>query len=260
MDIETFLTPGLGDATYLVASDGEAALIDPQRDWWRFVDAAERWGWRITHVLETHVHNDYVSGATQIREATGAEIVAPARGAYEFPWRKADDGYSVAIGNLNLVAAATPGHTPEHLSWQIVPVGSTEPTAVLTGGSLLVGSAGRSDLLGPTRMPELAEDQFHSVQRLASLPDHVRILPTHGAGSFCVTGPARPERESTIGIERRRNPFLQVADSDAFRRLMQERLGKYPAYYAHVADINRRGPARRDTVSLAHGVDADQAR
>jgi len=248
MDIETFLTPGLGDATYLVASEGEAALVDPQRDAWRFIEAADRWGWRITHVLETHVHNDYVSGARQVHEQTGALIVAPAAGGYRFPWHAADEGDAVTIGGLSLVGMATPGHTPEHLAWQIVPTGSTVPTAVLTGGSLLVGSAGRPDLLGPELLPTLALDQYRSLQRLAALPDDVRILPTHGAGSFCVSGPVGTERESTVGHERESNPYLRVADSAAFRQLVDERLDRYPAYYNHMAEINRAGPTLRDGV------------
>lgn len=246
MEIETFLTPGLGDATYLVASEGEAALIDPQRDAWRFVEAAERWGWRITHVLETHVHNDYVSGAHEARSLTGAEIVAPARGGYLFPWRAVDEGDYVEVGSLRLVSMATPGHTPEHIAWQIVAEGSTDPAAVLTGGSLLVGSAGRPDLLGPELLPSLAADQFRSIQRLAALPEDVRILPTHGAGSFCVSGAVSVERETTVALERAGNPYLKLADAHAFSRFIGERLGRYPAYYAHVADINRLGPALRD--------------
>ena len=248
MDIETFLTPGLGDATYLVASEGEAALVDPQRDAWRFIEAAERWGWRITHVLETHVHNDYVSGARQVHEQTGAQIVAPAAGAYRFPWHAAGEGDAVKIGKLSLVSMATPGHTPEHIAWQILSGDDTVPAAVLTGGSLLVGSAGRPDLLGPDLFPRLANDQFRSLQRLAALPDDVRILPTHGAGSFCVSGPVGTERESTVGQEREHNPYLRVADSAKFRKFVEQRLGRYPAYYEFMADINRAGPTLHDGV------------
>jgi hydroxyacylglutathione hydrolase len=248
MDIQMFLTPGLGDATYLVASEGEAALIDPQRDAWRFIDAADRWGWRITHVLETHVHNDYVSGARQVHDATGAEIVAPASGGYRFPWRAAGEGSAIAIGDVCLVGMATPGHTPEHIAWQIVPGGADVPAAILTGGSLLVGSAGRPDLLGPELLPTLAQDQFRSLQRLAALPGDVRILPTHGAGSFCVSGPVSTDRESTIATELATNPYLRVADENAFRQLVDSRLGRYPAYYDHMAEINRSGPALRDVV------------
>src|SRR6185437_6303043 len=144
MDLELFHTPGLGDSTYLLASGGEAVLVDPQRDAWRFVEAAQQRGWRIRHVLETHVHNDYVSGALETRAATDAEIVAPARGAYEFAHRPVDEGDWVEIGGLRLTAWATPGHTPEHLAWVVSDVERSDaPTAVFTGGSLLVGSVGR---------------------------------------------------------------------------------------------------------------------
>ncbi len=112
MDLEVFQTPGLGDASYLLASGGEAVLVDPQRDAWRFLEIAEARGWRVRHVLETHVHNDYLSGALETQAATGAEIVAPARGQYEFEHRAVDDGDGVAIGGLRLTAWATPGHTP----------------------------------------------------------------------------------------------------------------------------------------------------
>src|SRR5687768_3255866 len=158
MDLELFVTPGLGDTSYLLASGGEAVLVDPQRDAWRFVEVAEARGWRIRHVLETHVHNDYVSGALETRAATGADVVAPARGRYEFEHRGADDGDAIDIGGLRLTAWATPGHTPEHLAWIVSSIDAPPPVngtpnagavAAFTGGRLLVGTAGRTDLLGP---------------------------------------------------------------------------------------------------------------
>lgn len=236
-----FLTPGLGDATWLVASDGEAALVDPQRDVARFLDAADRQGWRITHVLETHCHNDYVSGALEVRAATGAEIVAPARGGYRFRHRAADEGAAVAVGDISLVAMATPGHTPEHLAWQVVGGTDGTPHAVLTGGSLLVGTAGRTDLLGPEHTQGLTGDQFRSLRRLARLPDAVRILPTHGAGSFCSAGSPGGDRSSTVGRERATNELLQTVNRARFQRLLLDGLGRWPAYYGHMSEINRTG-------------------
>lgn len=253
MDIEMFLTPGLGDATWLVGSDGEAALVDPQRDAARFLEAADRRGWRITHVLETHVHNDYVSGALEVRAATGAEIVAPARGGYRFPFRAADEGAAVAVGGISLVAMATPGHTPEHLAWQVLDDTGGTPKAILTGGSLLVGTAGRTDLLGSERTPGLTDDQFRSLRRLARLPDDVRILPTHGAGSFCSAGPAGGDRSTTVGQERATNELLQTANKGRFQRLLLGGLGRWPAYYGHMAEINRTG------APLVRGVRAPAA-
>ncbi|HXI45550.1 MAG TPA: MBL fold metallo-hydrolase, partial [Candidatus Acidoferrales bacterium] len=150
MELQPFATEGLGDTSYLLASEGEAVLVDPQRDAWRFIAAAEARGWRISHVLETHVHNDYVSGALETRAATGAEIVAPARGGYRFTVRGADEGDVLEVGALRITALATPGHTPEHLAWLVGSVDDPEaPLAIFSGGSLLVGSAGRTDLLGP---------------------------------------------------------------------------------------------------------------
>jgi glyoxylase-like metal-dependent hydrolase (beta-lactamase superfamily II) len=119
MDLEIFPTPGLGDSSYLLASGGEAVLVDPQRDAWRFVEAAARRGWRIRHVLETHVHNDYLSGALETRAETGADVVAPARGRYEFEHRAVEDGDVLDLGDLRITAWATPGHTPEHLAWVV---------------------------------------------------------------------------------------------------------------------------------------------
>jgi glyoxylase-like metal-dependent hydrolase (beta-lactamase superfamily II)/rhodanese-related sulfurtransferase len=241
MDIEMFLTPGLGDATWLIGSEGEAALVDPQRDAARFLDAADRRGWRITHVLETHCHNDYVSGALEVRAATGAEVVAPARGGYRFPHRAADEGHAVAIGGISLVAMATPGHTPEHLAWQVLGGTDGTPEAILTGGSLLVGTAGRTDLLGSDHTAGLTDDQFRSLRRLARFPDAVRVLPTHGAGSFCTASPAGAGRSSTMGAERATNELLQTVQRARFSSLLLGGLGRWPAYYGHMAEINRSG-------------------
>jgi len=245
MDLELFVTPGLGDASYLLANGGEAVLVDPQRDAWRFLEVAERRRWRVRHVLETHVHNDYLSGAIEARAATGAEIVAPARGGYQFAHRAVDDGDSLELGGVRLTALATPGHTPEHLAWLVTGLGGEdEPTAVFTGGSLLVGSVGRTDLLGPALTDALTTDQQRSLRRLAELADGIQVLPTHGAGSFCSAGPMSAGRTTTIGTERLANPTFALADGspEAFRGLVLGELGRVPDYYAHMAGINRRGP------------------
>jgi glyoxylase-like metal-dependent hydrolase (beta-lactamase superfamily II)/rhodanese-related sulfurtransferase len=246
MDVELFTTEGLGDASYLVASEGEAALVDPQRDAWRFLAAAEARGWRVTRVLETHVHNDYLSGALETRAATGAEIVAPAGGGYAFPHRGADEGTAVEVGALRLTAMATPGHTPEHLSWAIGRADApadAPPEGVFTGGSLLVGTAGRTDLLGEERVDELSTLQEATLRRLGRLPPGVRVFPTHGAGSFCSAGPAAPSRTTTIGLELAGNPVLGAVDSAGFRDALLSGLGRYPAYYADMSPLNRAGPA-----------------
>ena len=245
MDLELFTTAGLGDTSYLVASEGEAALVDPQRDAWRFLAVAEARGWRVTHVLETHVHNDYLSGAFETRAATKAQIVAPARGAYEFQHLGADEGSEILVGALRLRALATPGHTPEHLAWAVSAADAgpdSPPEAVFSGGSLLVGSAGRTDLLGAARTEELTRLQAASLRRLAALPVATRILPTHGAGSFCSAGPVSSTRTTTIGRELAANIALASASDGDFQEVMLEGLGRYPAYYDRMAPLNRAGP------------------
>ncbi len=241
MDVEVFVTDGLGDSSYLVRSGEEAVLVDPQRDAWRFLRAAEIKGARIRAVLETHVHNDYVSGAQEVQAATGAEIVAPAMGGYRFPHRPAAEGEEVRVGDLRLVAMATPGHTPEHLAWLAHEGEATMPRAVFTGGSLLVGSTGRTDLLGPQFAGELTHAQFGSIRRLATLPDEVEVLPTHGAGSFCVAVMPATRRTTTIGQERRDNLLFRAADEGAFGEELRSELMAWPTYYRHMAPINRAG-------------------
>jgi glyoxylase-like metal-dependent hydrolase (beta-lactamase superfamily II)/rhodanese-related sulfurtransferase len=270
MDLELFVTPGLGDASYLLASGRDAVLVDPQRDAWRFLEIAEQRGWRVRHVLETHVHNDYLSGAIETHVATGAEIAAPARGRYEFAHRPMDEGDWLEIGSLRLTAWATPGHTPEHLVWAVEDLAGPAPEraaaanaprmpdAVFTGGSLIVGSAGRTDLLGPALTDALTSDQQRTLRRLSELSDAVEILPTHGAGSFCSAGPASSRRVSTIGAERFANPTFALAGGppDAFRAQALGDLGRYPAYYAHMAGINRRGPRVLGRLILPPALDA----
>ena len=280
MDLEVFITEELGDASYLVASDGQAAIVDPQRDAWRFLAVAERRGWRVRHVIETHVHNDYVSGAHEVRAATGAGIVVPARGGYTFDHTPADEGTQVRIGDLTLVARATPGHTPEHLAWEVVGEAagdgaalSAAPQAVFSGGSLLVGSSGRTDLLGDAKAAELTPAQYRSLLRLAELPDATQVLPTHGAGSFCSAGPVAASRTTTIGAERRANPAFCAPSLAAFESIALGSLGRYPDYYRAMAPLNRAGvpvlgrlpmPAPLDanelSAALAHGARIVDAR
>jgi hydroxyacylglutathione hydrolase len=242
MELELFVTAGLGDNSYLVTSGDQAAVVDPQRDVGRFLDAARAKGVSITLVLETHVHNDYVSGARELRAATGAEIAAPAKGGYEFGVRPTAEGDELRVGDIRLAALETPGHTPEHVSYLLYAEGSDAPTAAFTGGSLMVGTAGRSDLLGPELATELARKQFGSLRRLAALPDTTQVLPTHGAGSFCGAGPAPQERTSTMAEERVRNRALSAPDEDAFVKQQLAGLLAFPTYYRHVAPINRAGP------------------
>jgi glyoxylase-like metal-dependent hydrolase (beta-lactamase superfamily II)/rhodanese-related sulfurtransferase len=242
-DIGIITTAPLGDTSYLLVSGDEAALVDPQRDCWGLLADCEARKVRVRYVLETHVHNDYVSGALEVRAATGATVAGPARAAYAFDHLPMAEDDEIAVGGLLVRAMETPGHTAEHTSYLVFDETQPAPRAVFTGGSLLVGSSGRTDLSGEERTESLTHAQFRSLRRLALLPDGTRVLPTHGAGSSCAAGPvpSSADRTTTVGAERRTNPAL-AADEEAF---VSERTGlpPYPAYYRHMAPLNRAGPA-----------------
>jgi len=240
MELDVVVTEGLGDSSYLLTWGDEAAVVDPQRDVERFVDAARARGATIRHVVETHVHNDYLSGALELRAATGAEIWGPAEAGYAFGYRPVEGGTEITLGDTTLLGVATPGHTPEHLAY--LQRDGAEPIALFSGGSLMVGGAGRTDLLGPGRTDELTRLQFRSMRRLAELADPVRVLPTHGAGSFCAVGSPGERRTSTIAGERDGNPAFNETDEESFVRRQLTGLMAFPAYYAAMAPINRAGP------------------
>lgn len=241
-EIEVIRTPSLGDNSHLLISGDEAVLVDPQRDAWRLLHGCADRGATVRYVLETHVHNDYVSGALEVAAATGARVAAPARGRYAFNHQQLAEGDELHVGDLTITAIETPGHTPEHLAYLVFDLDRGAPLAALTGGSLIVGSAGRTDLLGADHAEALARDQYRSLRRLAVLPDDTVVLPTHGAGSYCAASPAAGGPSSTIGAERRTNPALLAADEETFLRERLTGLPPYPAYYPHMAPINRAGP------------------
>jgi Zn-dependent hydrolases, including glyoxylases len=241
-EIETISTRSLGNSSHLLVSGDEAALVDPQRDAWRMLRACRSRGLTLRYVFETHVHNDYVSGALEVSAQTGAQVVAPRGGRYAFAHRAVADGDEIALGEVTVRAMETPGHTPEHTSYVVFGDGHPTPLAAFTGGSLMCGAAGRTDLLGDQHTAELTRAQYRSLRRLALLPDATPVLPTHGAGSFCAAGASAGGPTSTIGAERRTNPALLVADDADF---VQERLALFaphPTYYRHMAPINRTGP------------------
>lgn len=240
--IEVMTTASLGDTSYLLVSGDEAALVDPQRDSWGVLESCTSRGVQIRYVLETHVHNDYVSGALEVRAATGATVACPARAPYAFEHLPLAEDDEIVFGDVTVRAMATPGHTAEHTAYLVFDGIREEPTAVFTGGSLLVGSAGRTDLSGESRTEELARAQFRSLRRLALLPDATRVLPTHGAGSSCAGGPVSADRTTTVGAERLTNPTLATQDEEEFVSGQLSGLPPYPAYYHYMAPINRSGP------------------
>ena len=239
--VELITTRSLGDNSYLVVSGDEAALVDPQRDIWPVLRSCESRKIGIRYVLETHVHNDYVSGAQEVRALAGALLVAPAKGRYAFTHLPVVEGDELGVGDVRLRAMETPGHTPEHMAYALLETVDEAPTVLFSGGSLMVGSAGRTDLLGPDKTDELTRAQFRTLRRLGTLPDETAVLPTHGAGSFCASGGPKGLRTSTIGDERGTNPAMRIPDEDTFVRERLRGLPRHPAYYAHMASINRAG-------------------
>lgn len=259
MKVTTIRTSGLGDATYLFTYDGAALIVDPQRDVDRFERALAEAGGRLFHVLETHLHNDYVSGGRALAARNSADLVLPAAAGVAFEHVPAFHHEELDGGPFTIRPIHTPGHTPEHLSYLVLVDG--EPVAVFSGGSLLVGSAGRTDLLGMERAEQLARLQYISVNRLAALPGDVGLYPTHGEGSFCSTAGAG-RSTSTIALERESNPVLRLDDADAFVQDQLNRLQPFPSYYAHMGPINLMGPepipdvdlVELDPTSLPEGV------
>jgi glyoxylase-like metal-dependent hydrolase (beta-lactamase superfamily II) len=196
-------------------------------------------GLRIAYAAETHLHADFLSGARQLAVDHDARILASAAGNRTFAHTRLGDGDEVDLGGLTLRALATPGHTPEHLSFLLLD--GRREIGVFTGGSLIVGAAARTDLVGAERTEELARAQYRSLHRLAALPDQTAVWPTHGAGSFC-SAPPGAARTSTIGAEKASNSLLAAPDEDAFVRALIDSLGSYPAYFARLAELNRHGP------------------
>ena len=255
-DIAIIETSSLGDRSYLVSHDGIAVVIDPQRDIDRVLALAAEKNATITHVLETHIHNDYVTGGLELARATGAEYVVPEGDPVEFERRAVGDGDVVDAGSATFQVMHTPGHTHHHVSY-VLQLGD-EPIAIFTGGSMLYGSTGRTDLLGSEHTDELTHAQFHSVRRIAAeLPADVEVYPTHGFGSFCSATPTSGD-SSTIGEQQQSNPAL-TQDEQTYVDELIAGLSAYPAYYAHLGVINTEGPAPID-LSTPEPVDPDELR
>ncbi|HCA84396.1 MAG TPA: MBL fold metallo-hydrolase [Streptomyces sp.] len=249
---------GLGNSAYLVdLGDGRALAVDASRDLRALRTAADRRGLRVAFAADTHLHADFLSGAVQLAADDGATVLASAAGRRVFSYLPLADGDETDLGGLTLRALATPGHTDEHLSFLLLD--GTRELGVFTGGSLIVGSAARTDLLGADRAEELARAQYRSLRRLAELPDATAVWPTHGAGSFC-SAPPGAERTTTIAAQKQANALLAAPDEDAFVRQLLGSLGSYPAYFDRLGETNRRGPAVLDSVTSLPALTVDQVR
>ncbi|MCC2280180.1 MBL fold metallo-hydrolase [Streptomyces sp. ET3-23] len=242
--VDTLEFEGLGNRSYLAGGARAAVAVDPPRDVDQVLAAAARRGVRLVAVLETHLHNDYVSGGLELARLSGARHLVPAGAAVSFERVPVADGDTVPVDEgLALRAVATPGHTPHHLSYVLEENG--QASVAFTGGSLLIGTVGRPDLVEPRLTRELARAQHDSARRLArELDDAVQVLPTHGFGSFCSGAPAQGGA-TTIGAERWRNSALTM-EADAFVAELLAGLDDVPAYYAHMGPLNAAGPAPVD--------------
>ncbi|WP_435831572.1 MBL fold metallo-hydrolase [Catellatospora methionotrophica] len=254
VEVQVVETSSLGDRSYLAHDGRVAVVIDPQRDIDRVLAHAGRLGVRITHVAETHLHNDYVSGGLALARLTGARYLVAAGDQVGFDRLPVTDGDEVTVSErIRLAVVATPGHTFHHLSFVLR--GPAGPIGVFTGGSLLFGTTGRTDLLGQQHAHTLAERQHDSARRLADLlPDGAQVWPTHGFGSFCSAAQADASA-STIGREREVNPALRL-EADAFVTETLAGLDAYPAYYAHMGVRNAQGA---DLIDLSPARRADAA-
>ena len=256
-DVQTIETTSLGDRSYMVHDGEVAVVIDPQRDIDRVLDVLTERGVRVTHVLETHVHNDYVTGGPELARQSGAAYLLPSGSDAEVDHVAVSDGDVLEAGRMRLTVLHTPGHTYHHVSYALAD-GDGDVQAVFTGGSMLYGATGRTDLVSPDATDELTHAQYHSVRRLArELPADAEVFPTHGFGSFCSATPTSGT-SSTVGEQQRVNPALTQEEQQYVDTLLAG-LDAYPAYYARMAPINRRGPAPVD-LSMPERVDPAELR
>ncbi len=242
MYFEQFYLGCLAHASYMLGSEGEAAVVDPQRDVEIYLKAADEQGLKIRHIFETHLHADFVSGHLELAKRTGAKIYIGAQAGATFPHVVLHDGSEVRFGKLRITALETPGHTPEGICLVVTDEEkSRDPWAVLTGDTLFIGDVGRPDLSKTHTPQQLAGSLYDSLHgKLMKLSDHVLVYPAHGAGSLCGRS-MRAERSSTIGTERLTNYALQIKSRDEFIRQLTENLPSRPEYFLEDAQINRAG-------------------
>lgn len=259
--IESFYLGCLAHASYLVASDGIAAVIDPQRDVDIYLDAAGRLGVSIQHILETHLHADFVSGHLELAQRTGARIYLGYGSGASFSHIAVRDGDALAFGDCHFDFLQTPGHTIESVCLVLTDLADPGcPRAVFTGDTLFVGDVGRPDL-SPAHTPQqLAALLYQSIhEKLLRLPDGTEIFPAHGAGSLCGRQMSN-ERSSTIGRERQTNYALRAASSEEFVRLLTDNLPARPEYFGRDVELNRQGASPLESLPHLDALPADEVK
>ena len=242
MYFEQFYLACLSHASYMLASEGEGVVVDPQRDVEIYLKAAEEQGIQIRHIFETHLHADFVSGHKELAERTGAKIYIGPHGGARFARVEVGDGFQLQVGKIRIDVLSTPGHTLESISLVVTDQEKSEkPWAVLTGDTLFIGDVGRPDLSEshtPAQLAGLLYDSLHN--KLLKLPDDVLVYPAHGAGSLCGRN-MRAERSSTIATERLTNYALQIGNREEFVRELTAKMPVRPGYFLQDAEINRDG-------------------
>src|SRR6185503_7673016 len=241
MYFKQFYLNCLAHASYLIGSEGEAAVVDPQRDVEQYLEAAEAQGLKIKYVIETHLHADFVSGHRELAARTGAEIVFGEKANAVFPHHAVKDGEELRVGHTRLQILETPGHTPESICILVTDESDTSPQKILTGDTLFIGDVGRPDLAGgkgytPQTMAEMMYDTLH--EKLLKLPDETEVYPAHGAVSMCGKN-LSTETSSTIGQQRKFNYALQPMTKEEFVAMMLTDLAEAPVYFSRDAEINR---------------------
>jgi hydroxyacylglutathione hydrolase len=275
MQLQQIHLEALGHASYLVGDDatGQALVLDPRRDVDVYLETAREKGLRITHVVDSHGHNDYLSGLSELAARTGAQVLGSAEGDLGYEHRPVRDGEVIELGDIAFEVLHTPGHTPEHISLLVHDrEQGEEPAVLLSGGALLVGDLARPDLLGGQEQAREAAQVFCATlqDKILSLPDHVEVWPTHVAGSLC-GGDIGSRLSTTIGYERRTNPVLaEISDSEGFVRecIRLDALPAVPPYWRrmraqNLAGVERLGvlpePPALDPSAFAETADADGA-
>ncbi len=244
MYFKQFYLGCLAHASYLIGSNGEAVVVDPQRDVEQYIEEAAAHGLTITHVLETHLHADFVSGHRELADRTGADIIFGEKARVTFPHRAVKGGDEVRIGGISLRILETPGHTPESICVLVDdPMQPTAPTKLLTGDTLFIGDVGRPDLAGSkgftaTEMAGMLFDSLHT--KLMTLDDSVEVYPAHGAGSMCGRNISK-DTSSTIGTQKKFNYALQPVSREEFIVMMTTDLPEAPSYFSRDAELNRTG-------------------
>ncbi len=248
MLLKHFFLPKLAHSSYLLAGDRTCAIVDPCRDVQMYLDAAEELDLRITHILETHLHADFVSGHMDLAGLTGADIYAPASAGCAFPHKALSENDIFRLEDMAIRVIETPGHTPEHIAYVVTDTSrGDDPVGVFCGDTLFVGDVGRPDLF-PGRAVELADRLYDSLGKLLELPDFCEVYPAHGAGSLCGRAMGAKWR-STVGFERRFNPALQIHDREEFIKSLTTDMPPAPDHFSRCSEINRKGPALVDDLA-----------